>query len=66
MVQRDISAQKKKKKKKNSFVNDLELIEESQEYDTGLDSDPKKCMEYLEVFMDWWTLSDHMRKAYKL
>ena len=26
-----------------SFVNDLELIEENQEHDSGVDSDPTNC-----------------------
>ena len=53
-------------KKENYFVNDLELIVASQECDSDLDSDPKKCMEGPEVFIDWSDLSDHMRKVPKL
>ena len=49
----------------NSFVDDLGLIEESQEYDSDLDSESKKCMECPEVFMDWTDISDHMRKVHK-
>ena len=46
-AQRHNSAQIRKyiDKWENSFVNDLELIEERQEYDSYLKIDPKKCME---------------------
>ena len=40
-------------------MNYLELMEESQEYDSHIDSDP-------EVFMDWSNISDHMKKGNKL
>ena len=67
-VQRDNSTQIRKEdgKLESSFGNDLELIEESQEYDTNLDSASKKCMACPEMFMDWSDLSDHMRKVHKL
>ena len=50
-------------KLENSFVNDLELIEESQEHDLHVDSDQKQFMEGAEVFMNRSDISDHMRKV---
>ena len=66
MTQRDKSEQKRKENGKlgNRFVNEPELIGESQEYDSDLDNDPKKCMECPEVFMDWSDLSDHIKKVH--
>ena len=51
---------------KNYFLNDMQLIEESQEYNLDLDSDPKKCIKCSGVYMDWSDLSDHMRKIHEL
>ena len=47
-------------------MNEVERIEESQEYDSDLDSDPKKFMECPNMFMDWSDLGDHMRKVHML
>ena len=44
---------------------DFELNKVSLEYDSDLDSDPKKGMECPEVVMDWSDLSDHKRKVIK-
>ena len=66
LLLRDNIEQIRKDTLQNSFVDDLELIEESQEYDLILDCDPMKCMECPEVFLDWSDLSDHMRKVHRL
>ena len=50
-------------KLENSFVNDLELIEESQEYGSDIDSDQQNIMECSEVFINRSNHNDHMRKV---
>ena len=46
-------------------MNDFELSKESLEYDSDLDSHPKKCMECPEVVMDLSDLSDQRRGVIK-
>lgn len=60
---------KKHRTEKCRKVNKLEnnvVNEESEEYDSELDSDPKKCMECPQQFDDWSDLSDHLKDVHKL
>ena len=58
--------EKYKGKLEIAFVNDLELIKESQEHDSDLVSDPNNWMERSKVVMNRSYISDHMRKVHKL
>ena len=61
-----LTTKKRQGKLEDTFVNELELIEESQERNSDLVSDPQNCMERSKVVMNRSYISDHMRKVHKL